>query len=117
MIHGARSPEELEVLLEDAFGTRDPRAVAEMFAEGGVLVDGDTPHEARGFPQIARLAEELWRRERTYLAGPRRVVQARDTAVVLGSHGVNVLRRGRDGAWRYAIALLSLDPIPKEETE
>lgn len=119
MTGGARTPEELEVLLEDAFVTRDAAALAGMFAEGAVLAAGDDGDaaEARGPRQIAAFAQELWRHERTYLARPRRVVQARDTAVVLGGHGVSVLRRGADGAWRYAIALLSLDHIPKEETK
>jgi uncharacterized NAD(P)/FAD-binding protein YdhS len=117
MTGGARTPEELELLLEDAFVTRDTAALTAMFADGGVLAAGAGGEaEARGARAIAAFAEELWKHERTYLARPRRVVQARDTAVVLGS-GVSALRRGADGAWRYAIALLSLDSIPKEETE
>jgi hypothetical protein len=31
-------------------------------------------------------------------------------------HGANVVRRGTDGAWRYAIALLSQDHIPPRRT-
>jgi hypothetical protein len=33
------------------------------------------------------------------------VLQAGDTALVIGSHVINVARRGL-GGWRYAIALL-----------
>ncbi len=42
----ARTPEELETLLEDAFVIRDREAVAELFEHGAVL--GDGPREARG---------------------------------------------------------------------
>lgn len=49
----------------------------------------------------------MWDGDRTYLAGSGRILQAGDTAVLLGGSGINVLRRGEDGSWRYAIALLS----------
>jgi ketosteroid isomerase-like protein len=113
--HGARTPEELEALLEDAFVTRDAEALAGMFAEGAVLAVGEGPDAARGGAQIGRLATTLWEGDRTYVADPRRVVQARDTALVVADSAINVLRRGSDGAWRYAIALLSLDPVPTKE--
>ncbi len=113
---GARTPEELESLLEDAFVARDADALCEMFEEGAVLVAGARPREARGEEAIGRLARTLLEEDRTYLAEPRRVVQARDTALVFGSGGLNVVRRGGDGGWRYAIALLSLDQTtPTEE--
>ena len=105
---GARTPEELETLLEDAFGVRDGAAVAELVEDGAVLVGGDGP-PARGGEAIARLAAALWQSDRTYVAEPRRVLQARDVALVLADRGVSVARRGSDGAWRYAVALLSLD--------
>ena len=112
---GARTPEELETLLEDAFVTRDPDALAPMFEDGAVLMAGGEGPEARGGRAIARLAAALWIRERTYVAEPRRVLQARDTALVVGPQAVSVVRRGADGAWRYAISLLSLDHYPPEE--
>jgi hypothetical protein len=114
---GGRTPEELESLLEDAFVTRDAEALRAMFEDGGVLIAGDGRREARGGGQIARLARTLWERDRTYVAEPRRVVQARGTALVLGGGGVAVVRRGDDGDWRYAIALLSdnHDTTPVEE--
>ena len=43
------------------------------------------------------------------------MVLARDTALVLADRAINVLRLERDGAWRYAIALLSLEPARSEE--
>ena len=61
---------------------------------------------ARGGAAIARLAAALWARDRTYVADPQRVVQARDLALILGEGAVNVARRGGDGGWRHAIAFL-----------
>ena len=115
MRSAARTPEELEAALEDAFVTRDAEALSGMFAEGAVLVPGNGPHEARGTEEITLLAEALCEGDQTYFAAPRRVVQARDTALVIASRGINVLRRGGDGGWRYAIALLSLDDTTTKE--
>jgi hypothetical protein len=112
---GARTPEELETLLEDAFLVRDGAALAGLFEEGAVLVERDGLRAARGGGEIARAAELLWAGERTYVADPQRVLQARDTALVVAERGINVLRRGSDGAWRYAIALVSLDDPTTEE--
>ena len=56
-------------------------------------------------------------RNRTYLADPRLVLQARDTGLVVTKRGVNVVRRGGDGAWRYAIALLARDGTTTEEEQ
>ena len=113
---GARTPEELESLLEDAFVTRDAEAVCGMFEEGAVLIASTARQEARGREEIGRLAKALWEGDRTYVAEPQRVVQARRTALVLASGGVSVVRRGDDGGWRYAIALLSQNhPTTKEE--
>jgi hypothetical protein len=112
---GARTPEELEELFEDVFVTRDAEALCGMFAEGAVLAIRDGPDAARGTEEIGRLVAALWTGDRTYIADPRRVVQARDTALVLADGAINVLRRGSDGAWRYTIALLSLDSTPIKE--
>jgi hypothetical protein len=117
MSEGARTPEELETMFEDAFMLRDAEALARLFEEGAVLAAGDGLPEARGGEAIARLAPVLWERDRTYLADLRQVLQARDTALVVADGGVHVVRRGKDGAWRYAIALLSLDhPTAKEKS-
>jgi hypothetical protein len=59
----------------------------------------------------------MWQRNRTYLADPRLVLQARNTGLVVTTRGVNVVRRGRDGAWRYAIALLARDATTTEEEQ
>ena len=102
-------------MFEDAFVTRDAEALSAMFAEGAVLAIGEGRAAARGVEEIGRLAAVLWEGDRTYVADPHRVVQARDTALVLADGAINVVRRGSDGAWRYSIALLSLDPTPTKE--
>lgn len=109
MRSGACTPEELETLFEDAFVLRDGDALAQLFDAGAVLVAGDEATEARGGEQIARLATAMWDRDKTYLAAPRRVLQAHDTTLVVAEGAINVLRRGSDGRWRYAISLLDDD--------
>ena len=104
---GARTPEELETLLEDAFVVHDPQALAQLFQPSAMLVTDRLP-EARGRRRIAQVAAQLWESERSYLADPRRVLQVRDTALVLAGRATNVVRRGDDGSWRYAISLLDL---------
>jgi hypothetical protein len=109
MTSAARTPEELERLFEDAFVLRDQSAVVPLFEEGAVLASRREPHEVRGAGAIARSASSLWERRFTYLGDPRRVLQARDVALVLAAQGVNVMRRSGDGSWRYAISLLDVD--------
>jgi hypothetical protein len=104
----AWSPEELETLLEDALLVRDRQALAELFEEGAVLVGRDE-RAARGGEEIARLALATCDGDRTYVADPRCVMQARDLALIIAEQGINVVRRGRDGAWRYAIVRLSAE--------
>ncbi|MDQ3587375.1 MAG: hypothetical protein M3350_09185 [Actinomycetota bacterium] len=112
---GARTPEELETLFEDAFVTRDRGALPPLFEDGALLVAGDDPCAARGGEAVERLARAIWEDDHTYVAGSGRVLQARDTALVLSKRSTNVVRRGDDGAWRYAIALLSLDHTTTKE--
>ena len=94
---------------------RDRDALAELFEEEAVLVAGEGRQQARGGEEIARFAKTMWQADRTYVAEPRRVVQARNTALVVAERSINVARRGSDGAWRFAISLLSLENNPKEE--
>ena len=108
MTAGARTPEELDTLIEDAFLQRDRAALDDLFDDGAVIMDaGGVP--AHGRQAIGRALAESWDRQRTYIAGPRQVLQARDTALVISDAGLHVLRRGADGAWRAAISLLDLD--------
>lgn len=111
---GARTPEQLETLFEDAFVIRDRGALVQLFEEKAVLVAGDGPVHARGAEEIARYATALWDRDVIYLADPWRVLQAGSTALVVGERGINVARRGGDGVWRYAISLL---PLGKRTTK
>ena len=111
---GARTPEELETLLEDAFVLHDLRALAQLFQPGAMLVVGGGLPEARGHRQIARVAAQLWDSQRLYLADPRRVLQVRDTALVVSGRAINVVRRTDNGSWRYAISLLDLETATNE---
>lgn len=109
MSQGARTPEELDALFEDAFVLRDARVLASLFEPRALLAASRMAGEARGSEAIERSAAELWSRDLTYVADPRRVIQARDLALVLGTQGTSVVRRGRDRVWRYAISLLAID--------
>jgi hypothetical protein len=104
---GARTPEELESLLEDAFVLRDRPALARLFADGAVLAVGEERPTPTG--AIDRAVAQLYERGCVYVADPRRILQARGTALILSDSGVNVVQRGTDGTWRYAIAVLSFD--------
>ena len=104
----ARTPEELETLLEDAFVLHDQHALAQLFHPDAMLVTDEGLREARGQPQIAQAAAQMWTAGRLYLADPRRILQARDTALILAGRAVNVLRRDDDGSWRYAISVMDV---------
>jgi hypothetical protein len=112
MTAGGRTPEELETLLEDALLMRDAQALTPLFEDSSVLVAGQSPQQVRGPGEIVRAAWLLCQHQRGYLAGPRRVFQARDTALLLGDGVINVARRGPDGSWRYAICVLHDDQAP-----
>ena len=62
---------------------------------------------ARGV-EIAWLALATWHGDATYVADPRRVVQARDIALIIADRAINVARRGHDGVWRYAIVFVDV---------
>ena len=101
---GARTPEELDELLEDAFLLQDRDILASLFVPGAILWTDDAP-AARGDEIVARCAD-LWDQRRSYVADARCILQARDTALVLSATATHVLRRSDDGAWRIAICLL-----------
>jgi hypothetical protein len=111
----AHTPEELEALFEDAFVLRDPRALAPLFEPRALLVAGRGLGEARGSEEIVRSASALWSRDLTYVADPRRVIQAHDVAIVFATQATSVVRRAGDGTWRYAISLLSNDQTKEEQ--
>lgn len=108
MYAGASTPEELEMLLEDALVLHDGEALATLFEESAVLV-ADKEQTAHGGEAIARLVLATGAGGRAYVADPRRVLQARDLALIVAAGGINVARRDRGGAWRYGIVLLAAD--------
>jgi hypothetical protein len=113
---GARTPEDLEVLLEDAWITRDVGLLVELFDDAAVLRAGGGAAPAHGRAEIAATAMAIWGRGETYVADPGVVVQAGAVALSLG-RAINVAQRGTDGAWRFAIALLRPDhPWRREHT-
>lgn len=107
-----RTPEELETLLEDALVLGDAAALSALFAPGAVLAIDDAS-AARG-EAIPEAALALWGNGRAYVADPRRVLAARDIALIVTERGVNVARRGTDGDWRYAIVRQSIGGIEDE---
>jgi ketosteroid isomerase-like protein len=108
MTTGARTPEELQTLLEDAFVMGERAAFDALFDDSAVLVEAGGL-EVRGGDRISRALAELGACRHTYLACPQRVLRARDTALVIADAGTHVVRRGSDGAWRAAISLLDID--------
>ena len=94
------------MLFEDAFVVRDGRRSRSCSRTGPC--SAPSPGEARGGEQIGRLAAAMWERKYSYLADPQRIVQARDTALVVARQGINVVRRRSDGNWLYAISLLDM---------
>lgn len=104
----AYSPEELETLFEDSLMLGDAHLLAGLFGDGALLVSA-AGQSIRGAAEIAREALATWYGERSYVADSRRVNQARDIALIVAEGSINVVRRGRDGGWRYAIILLAAD--------
>lgn len=111
---GARTPEELDTILEDAFVLRDRAASHALFEDDAVLVRAGGG-EVRGGAAIGRALADLWARDRTYVARSGRVLRARDMALVVSSVAIHVLRRSSDGTWRAAISLLDLYPPTEGE--
>ena len=109
MSSGALTPEELDTLLEDAFVIHDRNALAGLFEPDGLVAAAGAA--ARG-PAIEALLAALWAREMTYLAQPRHVLQAGNTALIVAEQSISVALRAADARWRYAIALL--DPNSEE---
>jgi hypothetical protein len=95
----AVSPEELEILLEDALLLHDAAAVAALFEDRGVLVTG--PGSITGRTQAADALAEY-----DFIASPRSVTLLHDIAVVVGDHTVNISCRGTDRRWRLVVAIM-----------
>lgn len=104
--NGARTPEELEALLEDTLLLGDLVALAALFEDGAAFVVGGQP-AVRGSEKIARRALATWRDEDGYVAHAQSPIQARDIGLIVADRGLNVMRRGTDGMWRYVLLYLS----------
>ena len=89
-IVGARTPEELEDLLEDAVVLADEDAIARLFEADAVVVD-------RGGRTTGLVG---------YRSDPRTVLQARDVALVLSPTAINVARRSGDRGWRFVVCFV-----------
>jgi thioredoxin reductase len=104
MSSGALTPEELETLLEDAFVVRDHTALAGLFETDALVAAAGAAARGAG---IEAFVAALWAREVTYLAQPRWVLQAGNTALIVAEQSISVVHRAADARWRYAIALLN----------
>ena len=93
------SPEELEMLLEDALLLHDTTAVAALFEDRGVLVTEFGAVTARD-----QAADVL--AEHDFVASTRSVSVLDDIAVVVGDHTVNISYRGVDKRWRLVVAVV-----------
>ena len=114
MTAAPRCPEELDAFFEDAFLLRD-RALFDVLFDDGAVLASDGGGEARGREAIGRALTALWARDCIYVASPRRVLQARGTALIVADAAIHVLRRADDRTWRVAISLLQADtPIRSE---
>lgn len=114
---GAATPEDLETLLEDTLVLENREALTQLFEEGALVAAGRGQREARGAEEISRVAGGIWTQENTYLAGLGRVMQARDLALVITPSGVNLLRKGADGFWRYVILVVEQSNLTKGSTD
>lgn len=116
---GAKSPEELDSLFEDAFALRDGEAVGALFDPDG-LVAPDAKAEVRGREQIRELVAGIWADDPAYTSEKARTLVAGDIALVIhdwklatadgaeGARSADVLRRDANGDWRYVIALFDI---------
>ena len=103
MTAAARTPEDLDTLIEDACLQRDRALLDNLFHDAAVLA---TPS---GVVVHGREAVGDMLVDRTYLAARgKRVLQVRNTALVVVAAGVHVLGRDDDGTWRAAISFLDL---------
>jgi hypothetical protein len=102
--YAARSPVELETMLEDATVLGDPDDLAALFVPGAVLHREGHELPVHGRRGIVRLLLER-PASHAYVALPPRILQHGATALVLAASAVHVTRRSPHG-WRYLISWL-----------
>ncbi|MGQ0679229.1 MAG: hypothetical protein ACT4OM_06170 [Actinomycetota bacterium] len=100
-----RTPEELQTVLEDTLLLGDRHQLGKLFEYWAVLAMEGKPPELRGRPNVTG-AISCSAEFRTNLAEPWTVVQSRNRALVFSRDGTNLVRRDREGAWRYEILFL-----------
>jgi quercetin dioxygenase-like cupin family protein len=110
----AYTPDELEMMFEDALIMGDYDAVTLLFEEGAVFVEDNLP-PVRGNRAIGKVAVTIRDGDNPYVANPHQLVEARDIALIVTDQGINVVRRRSDGAWRYAISLRFHHVIPHSQ--
>jgi hypothetical protein len=111
---GASSPEELEVMLEDAFLASDSSVLGDLFEEGAMLLTRHGNGPVRGIEEVTVQVAAMWERGHSHVAGAATIFQAQGTALVLGDDTLSVMRRGGDCRWRYAICVFS-PHLPRAE--
>jgi hypothetical protein len=109
MDSGAATPEEMDMLLEDAFVLRGRSELGALFEEGAIALT-TLDREARGRSAITEAMAWLWERDLTYVAETPHVVQVNDLALLVTAAGTHVLRRAPDGTWRSAISIFNIQP-------
>jgi hypothetical protein len=103
VIAWARSPEELEMLFEDACVLHDREALAGLFDPGaGRRFSGSGPGGDRTGSGHQHDRRFLGRR-RNLLGLPARVLQSGPTALLIAGRSIHVARRAPVG-WRYLIS-------------
>ncbi|MGZ8688233.1 MAG: hypothetical protein ACXWZP_07375 [Gaiellaceae bacterium] len=108
----ARTPDDLDALLEDASVLGDPACFRALFDEHALLVD-PWGREARGADAIAGAFRELRSREGAYVACASRILCNGGSALVVADGGTHVMRRTSGRVWRVTISLL--DPSTRTE--
>jgi hypothetical protein len=105
-VAGARTPEELETMLEDAFVLHDQEALAQLFEPEAVLRTTGSLRHVCGREQIRRFVTKWWDDRGSYVADPGTVLQAQGTALIVSGQAINVVHRRSNGTWRYSILFL-----------
>lgn len=100
----ARTPEELETLLEDALVLGDPVALGGLFETAAIVAHSG--RRAHG-DQIAAFLTRLRRNGLTYTAEPQLVLRARDIALLVARDSTSVVHRAADASWRFAITAIN----------
>jgi hypothetical protein len=108
----ARTPDDLDALLEDASVLGDPEGFRPLYDDRALLVD-PWGRESRGADEIAGAFRTLRLREGAYVACASRVVRNGSSALVVATGGTHVLQRTADRVWRVTISLL--DPSTRTE--